>query len=355
MSFSASPLTSRIRQRLPGALPLEHFATETVIVQSAEEQPMRQAIYPDGELDRIKDVHIFSAGLDDELLLATRESVRHTETVAWRLRNICISQGRLCNASSYRALTFRKTTSKPTALTDISDTVAFCSTAGGNDYFAHLLLDDASTAILGREYGRVLLGGSQHPRTQHTLDYLDLFGIEYEDVDDVYLNDVWLFTDHPQNTHRRERLDALRTAVQARRVGNTGTPAYLKRGRSGSARELVNEAELEAVLEKRGFRIVEPEQLTATEICDLLCDTPLVVGVEGSQLVHGVLNLKPNGGLLCIQPAARFNAVYRSFCNSLSLDWGFVVADGSDESFHLPPERLLGAIELMQERSQLSC
>ena len=95
--------------------------------------------------------------------------------------------------------------------------------------------------------------------------------------------------------------------------------------------------------------------MTTDEICRLLHNSPLVVGVEGSQLAHGILNLRAGGALLCIQPAARFNAVFRGFSNSVGLDWGFVVADGTAENFQAPVERLLYVIDRLLEQTETPC
>lgn len=350
--FAFAALSSRVLNRLVSCKALEDFACETLVLCQPEDEPMRPAIFAAGEIDRITGVHEFSAGLDDEIHLATRDSVHHSETIAYRLRNICLTGGQLCNYRSYRQLHFgRLGIAPPRRLDDITDTVALASTAAGNDYFAHFLLDDLPTALLGRQFGQPIFGGSQRPRTTHMLDYVALLDAPHHEVSHALLRDVWLFKDYPQNSHRRARLQALRATLRERfGVAANTAPAYIRRGNSGSKRLLDNEAEIEALLAARGFNIIDPETHTAAQICALLNGSPLVVGVEGSQLVHGILNLRPGGALLCIQPASRFNAVYRGFTNTLDLNWGFVVADGTTDSFRLPTERLLAAVELTLEQ-----
>ncbi|MBT8421629.1 MAG: glycosyltransferase family 61 protein, partial [Gammaproteobacteria bacterium] len=304
-----APLTSRFAQRMPGARPLQAYAVESAVVCDAEVEPMRRAVYPDAELELITGVHEFSAGLEDELHLATRDHVRHSETIAWRLRDVYVSPGILCNYRSYKRLTHRQLRLAPAAINEIEDTVAFCSTDAGNDYFAHFLLDDACTALLGEEFGRVVFGGIDSERTPHARHYLQAFSIANNEVAAARFRDLWFFTDYPQNSHRRARLQSLRSRLTERYGDKPATaPVYLKRGSSGQLRLLENEPELEALLSARGFDIIDPERLSVAEICSRINGAPLVVGVEGSQLAHGVLNLRAGGSLLCIQPAARFNA-----------------------------------------------
>ena len=348
--FTFAPLSSRIRQKLPGGRALEASATETIIVCPAENQGMRPAVYPDGELERITGVHEFSAGLDDEVHLATRDHVEHTCTIAMRLRNVHLASGQLCNNSSLKRLTFGHSPAAPMRTRRMDETVAFCSTAAGNDYFAHFLLDDATTAILGTEWGMPVFGGSMKARTSQMFDYLSYCEVPYTEMAATYFRDLWLFTDHAQKSHRRARLQKLRDRLGDRFSGiQPANPAYIRRDTTGSQRVLENESEIEAELSKRGFNIVDPEAMTTEQVCRMLSQTSLVVGVEGSQLVHGLLNMRPGGGLLCIQPAARFNAVYRGFCNSMGLEWGFVVAEGTADRFRVPTARLLAAIDATLE------
>ncbi len=345
-----APLSSRVLQRLPGARPLEACAIETIQICAAEEQAMPAAVFPAGDLERITGVHEFSAGLQDEIHLATRDCVQHSATLAMHLGNVVLTTGQLCNGRSMKRLTFGKVPFTPARVGYSDTTVALCSSAAGNDYFAHFLLDDASTALLGSDFGQPICGGSLRPRTAQMLDYLQYCEVPCAAAAATRYRNLWLFTDHSQNSHRRARLQRLRERLRGRfAAGAANAPAYIRRGTAGSRRTLQNEVEIEALLQDRGFSIVDPETMSAAEICQMLNQSPLVVGVEGSQLAHAVLNLRPGGGLLCIQPAARFNAVYRGFCNSLELMWGFVVAAGTADQFHVSPTALLATIDRMLE------
>ena len=357
-TFTLAPLSSRLLRRLPGARTLETFATESTVVCGAEDRAMHPAVFPAGELDRVTGVHPFSAGMEDELHLTTRDQVHHTETIAWRLRNVYLVNGMLCNHRGYERLTYRNLPFQPARVETIEQTSAFCSSAPGNDYFAHFLLDDAATALLGKEFGQVTFARTPQPRTAHMLDYLRYFEVPYKEARPTKFRDLWVFTDHPQNSHRRERMQHFRTLLR-KKFGDlqNPAPAYIRRGRSGIGipRILENETEIETLLARRGFRIVDPETMSADELCRQLINSPLIVGVEGSHLAHGVLNLQPGGALLCIQPAAHFNAVFRGYCNTLDLRWGFVVAAGQTNRFRQSTKRLLNTIDQLLEQANTSC
>lgn len=355
-AISFAPLSSRVLQRLPGSGPFEKYAIESTVICEPEEQRMRPAIYPSGELDHITNVHEFSSGLEHEIFLTTCDWVHHQATVAWRLRNVVLTNGMLCNYKGYKKMAFGRPPFMPAQVERVEETSALCSTDAGNDYFAHFVLDDATTAGIGEKFGRVTFGGSLKPRTQHMLDYLGYFDIPYLEKIHAEFADLWMFTDYPQNSHRRARLKGLQSALAKRFRGKQHpTPVYLKRGESGLERTLENEAEIERLLVARGFRVINPETMTTEELCEQLNGSPLVIGVEGSQLAHAILNMAAGGGLLCIQPAARFNAVYRGFTNSLDLEWGFVVAHGNAHRFRLEANRLMYTVDQMMEKSRQPC
>ncbi len=354
--ISLAPISSRIWQRLFGVRPLHSHACESAVLCEPEDQPMLPPLFLPGELERVTGVHEFSAGLDDELWLATRDRVHHSATLAWRLRDVCLADGKLCTHRSYRKLSFGRVPYSPVSLMEVEETTAWCSTDAGNDYFAHFLLDDATTAMLGPAFGRAAFGGNLRPRSPQALEYLTHLDLPYQQARRTLFRDLWMFTDISQNSHRRRRLQELRTRLRAKFSPKLdAAPTYIRRGLTGSPRQLDNDTEIEAMLAARGFRIVEPEARTAAEICSQLQGSPLVVGVEGSQLVHGLLNQRAGGVLLCIQPSARFNAVWRSFANSCDLHWGFVVAEGTAQHFSVPAQRLLATIDLAMERIGHAC
>lgn len=348
-----APVSSRILQRVAGYRPLEDFASEQIVICGGEIETMRPAIFLPDEISRITGVHEFSAGLEDEIHLVTRDGVQHTETIAYRFNDVCLSGSRLCNYRSFKRLTFGRLGIGTHWLDEIHDCVSLCSTDAGNDYFAHFLLDDLATAMLGQQFGRVIFGGSESPRTTHMLGYARLFNIPCTEVRGAWFKDLWLFKDYPQNSNRKERLRVMRSRLSAQfnMAQTAAAPAYIRRGTSGNTRLLENEAKIEELLAAKGFNVVDPEAATVAEICATLNGSPLIIGVEGSQLAHALLNLKDNGTLICIQPAARFNAVFRGFTNTLDLNWGFVVAGGDAQRFHLSPDRLLDTIELAMERA----
>lgn len=344
--LTIAPVTSKILQVLGYHQFIEAAATDTQVICAAEERSIRPALYPEGELEKVTGVHEFSSGFSDEMHLVTRDRATHMETLAWQIKDAVIASGRICTHRHFTMLTYQRRLPLPRLIDSVDTSMALCSTKEGNDYFAHFLLDDCSTALMAHEYGKPFLanaGGSL--RTAHMHDYLTAFNLNLTDEVAIHVPELWLFRDFPQNSHRRSRLNALRDQLDSRYGTDTTSPAYIRRGSTGAVRVLQNEQLIEDRLQKQGFQIIDPSELTVQEICNRINGSPLVVGVEGSHLAHGVLNLAPEGTLLCIQPATRFNAVYRDFSNSLDLNWGFVVAEGDVDGFTVDPDRLQAMID----------
>lgn len=68
----------------------------------------------------------------------------------------------------------------------------------------------------------------------------------------------------------------------------------------GSHRKVENEAELEAMLEKRGFSIVIPEKLPMSEQIRAVADADCVAGIDGSAL-HLCAFMRPGANVLIIE------------------------------------------------------
>ena len=350
--LTLAPVWSRIRQSILGNRPLEELAVERVIVCPEESAEISPPIHLPDQLDLIRGVHEFSAGLDDELRLATEPAVWHQQTIAYRLKRVALVKGRLSHARSHKALTFRRTYPTPRWLTETVDSAALASSNAGNDYFAHFVLDDIATMRLAQDFSQVVTANLGEPRSAHCEQYLNEFALQPTDIEAAYFKELWVFRDFPQNGHRRSRLRALAGELSARYGGSSEAvpPVFMRRGAKGAARLLTNEPEILEYLVGRGFQVIDPDRSSVSEMCGLLNGSPLAVGVEGSQLAHAVLNLRPGGALVCIQPPDRFNAVYRGFSASLDLRWGFVVGDGGDGRFSLPIERLSRTLDLVLHR-----
>lgn len=342
-------MSSRIARKLIGYRNIKEMSTRQEVVFETELQPHTgPTIALNNQYERIKDVHEFSSSIEEELTISTRICVEHRKTVAYQLKELFLIYGNLCSYRDFEYLSFKRPAFKPALIKKELSTAALSSSIAGNDFFAHFVFDDASTAVMAADFGPVVFANLGVSRTEHMLSYLDAFNIKnYQDLETAYFNRVWVFDDIGLNTHKVNRLLKHRDLLKLSRNNLSSPGCYITRGESGSKRELSNEREIIEELEKRGFNIIEPEKLSLSEIVDQLNGSPLAIGIEGSHLIHAVMNLHEGGTLICIQPPTRFNAVFRSLTTAVNLNWGFVVGIGNTETFHVPVEDILSTIDLV--------
>lgn len=352
MTMSFAPVASRMLRRVMGWRELEESAERSILVSPAEAMPMPEAFYLPGQLERITGTHSGETDLAHEIALTMEGALTNLDSRAFRIRHAVVGQCRVSTWTGYKDLSQRKAGGGPLRIEETLAEGALCSTWQGNDYFAHFLFDDAAIHPLAHPLGLPFFSGTGAARTRHCLDYLARFGFDYHEKQNVHVDALWLFRDFPFGPDKRRRLREMAARVKA------GTPqgaapapgAFIRRGSSGQVRVLQNAAEIEAWCLGQGFVIVDPEAQSVDEICAALRGVPLVIGVEGSQLVHALFSMAEGGAIICIQPADRYNAVFRQLCAVFDLRWGFVVAEGTVEGFRQDLDDLKATVDLVQGR-----
>lgn len=350
MSFL--PVRSWARQKFLHYRTLEDDAEKDICVGQSEVMPLPKALYLQGQFDLVTGTHNISDSIADELGKVVAPTLENIDTRAYLIRNAVIGNNRVSTATSIKDLSLQHANSRPFRINEELDTAALCSTWQGNDYFAHFLFDDAAMYPLARDFGEPFFSGMGLPRTAHCIDYLSRFGFAYAEKEHISVRQLWMFRDFSLGPDKRRRLQHMAARTKAAQPAASPYPgAFIRRGVKGQTRELDNAAEIEAWCAAQGFVIVDPEHQTVDEICAALNGVPLIIGVEGSHLVHGLFNMAEGGTMICIQPADRFNVIFRHLCAALNLRWGFVVAKGTIEGFHLELDHLKATLDLVQEPS----
>ena len=120
------------------------------------------------------------------------------------------------------------------------------------------------------------------------------------------------------------------------------------RGSSGDRRAFLNEAEIaDHLATQRGFRIVDPNRADLPTIVETCAGARTVVGVEGSQLMHGVLALETGGSILALQPQDRFVPNYKHLADRDRQHFGFVVAERDGEDYRCDISEIERTLDLL--------
>lgn len=145
-----------------------------------------------------------------------------------------------------------------------------------------------------------------------------------------------LFDDQSNNRSRHARYRAMGDKLLSHVPHAPHPGVFLLRGGDGDLRLLRNELELaEHLRVTRGFRVVNPLKSDVPSIVAACAGAKVVIGVEGSQLVHGVNVLQPGGSLLTLQPPNRFVSYYKYLTDRDHQQFGFVVGIPEGDGFRI--------------------
>ena len=209
-------------------------------------------------------------------------------------------------------------------------------------YFGHFISDALPAGELLRP-GETLLA-PHDPAWQHAAEYIHLSGHAPLVPAYGYFDTVWICDDRGLNQGHVARVRAMHDRLQAQLKPSSHQGVFMRRGRSGSARILLNEDEVAEALQGRGFGVVsstDPLQV----ILAAMAGVQTVVSMEGSQWVHGHFGAAKGALLVTINPADRFNNPAAEIVPVLSQRMATIVAPREGEGYRVDVARLLALID----------
>jgi capsular polysaccharide biosynthesis protein len=221
----------------------------------------------------------------------------------------------------------------------------FC-TATGNRYFGQWLMDDCATYPLAVAEGAPIT--TAQPVNVHTLDYEQRLDMRPRRVGSAYVPELVIFHDVGQNPDKRRRVQAMRDRLFPAGGGAEHAGVFILRGATGQRRVLRNELELaERLRDRRGLRIVDPARADVETIVRTCAGARMVVGVEGSGLMHGILALRAGGAIVTLQPPSRFVGLYKDLADRDDQAFAFVVGLPEGEDFRVDPDEVERTLDLL--------
>ena len=206
---------------------------------------------------------------------------------------------------------------------------------GGKNY-GHFLFDSLPGVFWFR---REILRGSLRivtsPLQNWQRDFLRLLDIADESVE-IVVDDlcqcerlIWpsLLHDNVNQPAPLTRLlgDWLKAAAKAEAEESTPEFVYISR-RKQQSRQMANDAQLAAELEKRGFVVVCPEDLPIERQIRTFSRARCIVGETGAALAN-VLFSPPSCKVIEIMPEIKTSAWIKRLCGLLDMDWYCVCAE----------------------------
>lgn len=219
----------------------------------------------------------------------------------------------------------------------------------GNRWFGNWLLNDCLAYHLAESAGQPVT--SAPARGGHIARYEELLDMTPERIGDAHFDELIMFDDLHNNSHRQARAQQNRASIMAGRDLSPALPGvFIYRGASGDARILENETEIAEKLEAEyGFRTLYIDRHDADQIAEAVGATDLVVGVEGSQLAHGVIGMAPGGTVLTLQPADRVTTSLKLLTDCWQQHYAMVVGDGTAEGYRVEWDQIRRTMELIAD------
>lgn len=346
-AISYSPITHRIRKRLLSTPSIAEKAIEIMEICPVETGEKPAALYLQGQLEKVRSVQEETNEFQERSRIVAG-TIKHEATIAYNIKQAAIINGVVyCDGARVQKV-YERENLLPHHLKQHIGNIAIASSVIGNRYFGHFIAEDACTGMMAKDFSQVAWVQTEQPRSDHALRYLDIYQLPYREIRTAYLDNAWLFQDFAMNSHKRKRMAIMRQKIRQLPGKNNNHKVFFRRRGSGVHRGFVNEQDIEETLAKQGFTIIDVTCESADSIIEKTKDAAIVMGVEGSALMHGILSMSPEGALICIQPPYRFNNVLKDHTDAIGLHYGFVVGEGTKDSFTVDERELLQTVDFIQ-------
>ena len=326
--YRFAPLTSRLRARFGRhiglAAGLSAAASRSWTVSPTVEKLMPPSIFDPSDLQKIIGVPVEDT-IESQITKAKGGWQQHRATTAFELEGAVLTDGHLFTSKLAHELNVTPMPFLARRANRHLDEAVLATSWYGTKYFGHWMTDDLPLMLAAQELGRPI--STLARPTPHQVNYMQALDIEAEVCTSAYFKKIVILEDFGQNDYKRLRYAQLRDRARAGRSPQGNVGVMLLRGTTGARRVLRNEVAVAEMVMRRGFKIVDPSKSSVAEIIEACLDASTVLGVEGSQLAHGLMWMSTVGTLVVLQPPQRFNATHKDRCDCEGIRFAFVVGD----------------------------
>lgn len=328
---------------------LETLAVKSWEIASGNTTISKKAYFLEGQLERITG----TAYTDDPYaVMHGGIETHHAPTRAYKLKDIW-----MINGSVYKGLDrflFHHNTKlsakmnyfPPLIVNAEIKNASIYSSYDGNEFFGLWLTDDCTNYKLAATEGVPVT--TNVFTSPHMLEYEGLLNMNPYRTNAAYLKDALFFDDDWGNNNKKQQLfNENKVVLLSKFEGNSHPGVFILRRNSGKTRILLNEIEIaEQLRDQYGFKIVDATKQTVSEIIAACVGAKMIVGIEGSHLMHGLMVLEPGTSVLTLQPPNRFCGVLKITTDMQNLNYGFVVGIQKEENFYVDFEEVERTMEL---------
>ena len=293
--------------------------------------------------DNLRNVRGYSPGtnslyedarLRQRFIKVTRATVsRHRDVIVDPERGFIFMRERVRRLAHEAGLpSLFKSAFRGAAASFVAAPASFAWESGASVYFGHAVLSELPLYRILRGKVSVPLYGLPRAQYPHLARYLQLTRTEFIPLAarahfrELLLGNVPVH--HPLWTRAVVEMgDLVRAGAAASRSG-ARSPAlvYLSRGAGGASRAPSNEEELCALVRSQGGLVVRTDG-PLEPMLGCLIEADVVISVEGSQLAHAFLALKPGATVVVLQSPFRFNNYRKKEADARGLRYATFVGE----------------------------
>jgi hypothetical protein len=240
---------------------------------------------------------------------------------------------------------------KPTGPAAEVAEAAMVSTSLGSTWWGHWLEDDVPLQILAERFAAPV--GHQRAPYRHEAAFQRLLQVgEPARYGAALFRKLLVIDDSGQNPDKTRRYHVLRERTA--RLPKGLDLIFLSRGDSGARRVLVNEAEVRARLEGRGFTTVDVASCTGEQLIAACSKASVVVSVEGSHLAPLLYLMADLSTMVILNPPHQVQTTVATVAQFCGISSGLFICEPCGDSrtdFVADPEELLRFVDASIEFS----
>jgi hypothetical protein len=304
------------------------------------------AILLPGQIERIR---ICEFGTIEEVILHLRGGFEMTEgaTLGFALRDADLVDGVLYTGRARRTLRPDARARPFYAIPEERTSGVLYESWAGNRWFGNWLSDDCLCYALAERFG---VPGTSVPASRgHAAEYEARLGQRPRRFSRVRFDELILLNDRANNADRRARATRMRARLLLRIDAPERPGVFILRGETGDRRLLVNEIEIaDRLRDEHGFLVIDPTRLDVPAILAACAGARIIAGVEGSQLVHGLMVMAPEATLLTLQPPDRVTSVLKIATDRQGQGFAMLVGQGDKTGFHADWAEVTATLRLIE-------
>lgn len=322
-----SALGNVLRAKLGRRRELEAAAIEHEVVEPETCEPAPGFFMLPGMLERVTGGVPGHSTAEMALASMRESSVTHAPIIRYVLKDCLVHHGGVEFGGGSLSTTGKVFDRLPVGPLRTEKRASYCMSQLSHVYFGHWLTDACATALLCDASQKACI--NLRKDWPDTAAYAKGFRLPARAPETCHVSELTVYSDHGQGASKRRRYRELRSRL-AQSVGAVelrSHPVYLRRGKTGVPRLIVNEGALCERLSERGFDIVDLATASFSERFKRLSPAPVVVSVEGSHANHAFYAMQSGATLISLIPADRFTYVQYGLTNAFGLRYGLVVTE----------------------------